>query len=153
MNIAKVTLNYIVVIFLLSGLSQGKGQATQGADRILGKWMAAEKNLTVEVYKTGNEFKGRIVWFNDDPSKAMDEWRDTHNPDPALRSRKILGMDIMRGLKYNKGDDAWVDGTIYDAQHGKEWNSSAYIDENGLLHVRGFWHFKLFGKTMIFKRP
>ncbi|HEX3386613.1 MAG TPA: DUF2147 domain-containing protein [Mucilaginibacter sp.] len=129
-----------------------EGYAVQNPDRICGKWMSSEKNLVVEVYKKGDEFKAKIIWFRDDPGKSMDEWRDSHNPDPALRSRKILGLDVLRGLKYDKGSDSWEDGIAYDAKHGKDWNASGYIDEHGMFRVRGYWHFKIFGKTMTFKR-
>jgi uncharacterized protein (DUF2147 family) len=146
-------LKYLALIFLLMPLSSIQGQAIQDSDRICGKWMSSEKNLIVEVYKKGDEFQGRIVWFRDDPSLPMEEWRDKNNPDPALRSRKVLGMDVLRGLKYDKDDNSWDDGMVYDAKHGKDWNASAYIDDHGLLRVRGYWHFKIFGKTMTFKRP
>ena len=141
-----------IVIFLLLTVSIGNTAIAQNSDRICGKWMSSEKNLTVEVYRTGDEFKARIVWFRDDPSLPMEEWRDKNNPNPALRSRKILGMDVLSDLKYDSGDNSWEDGMVYDAKHGKDWNASAYIDDHGLLRVRGYWHFKLFGRTMTFKR-
>jgi uncharacterized protein (DUF2147 family) len=140
------------VIFLLVGVSIGKTASAQNRDRVCGKWMSSDKNITVEVYRAGDQFKGRIIWFNDDPSKPMEEWRDSHNPDPALRTRRILGMDVLRGFKYNSSDNSWEDGIIYDAKHGRDWNASAYIDDHGLLKVRGYWHFKIFGKTMTFRR-
>lgn len=124
----------------------------QDRDRICGKWMSSEKNLIVQVYKSGTDFKAKIIWFKDDPSKPMEEWTDKNNPDPSLRDRKILGMDILRNMKYDAGNNSWEDGMIYDAKHGKEWNASAYIDAHGLLRVRGYWHFKIFGRTMTFKR-
>jgi len=152
MLISKSASKYFIVIFLFLGLYRADSQAVKNAERICGKWTSLEKNMIVEVYKSGNEFRAKIVWFKDDPSKPMDEWRDSHNPDPALRSRKILGMDVVRGLKYDKEGDTWEDGIVYDAQHGKDWKGSAYIDDHGILRVRGYWHFKLFGKTMTFKR-
>ncbi|MGN6638481.1 MAG: DUF2147 domain-containing protein [Mucilaginibacter sp.] len=114
--------------------------------------MSSEKNLIVQIYKVGGQFKAKIVWFNDDPSKPMDEWRDTHNPNPALRSRRILGLEILRGLKYDEDGNSWEDGIVYDAKHGRDWNASAYIDKKGLLKVRGYWHIKLIGRTMTFHR-
>lgn len=149
---AKIISKYIISVLLLVCLWQTKGRAVQNPDQICGKWMSAEKNLIVEVYKKGDEFHGRIVWFKDDPSLPMEEWKDSHNPNPALRGRKVLGMDVLHGLKYDKDDNSWEDGIVYDAKHGKDWNASAYIDEHGLLRVRGYWHFKIFGRTMTFKR-
>jgi uncharacterized protein (DUF2147 family) len=126
--------------------------ADKGCDQICGKWLSSEKNLMVEVYKTGDQFKAKIVWFNDDPSKPMDEWRDTKNPNPALRTRRILGLNVLSDLKYDVRNNSWEDGMIYDAKNGKQWNASAYINKEGLLKVKGYWHFKIFGRTRTFKR-
>jgi uncharacterized protein (DUF2147 family) len=140
-----------IVLLLLTG-TQIKADTVQNCDKICGKWMSSEKNLIVQIYKVGSQFKAKIVWFNDDPSKPMDEWRDTHNPNPALRSRRILGLEILRGLKYDEDGNSWEDGIVYDAKHGRDWNASAYIDKKGLLKVRGYWHIKLIGRTMTFHR-
>lgn len=140
-----------IVLLLLTG-TQIKADTVQNCDKICGKWMSSEKNLIVQIYKAGNQFKAKIVWFNDDPSKPMNEWRDSHNPNPALRSRRILGLEILRGLKYDEDGNSWEDGIVYDAKHGRDWNASAYIDKKGLLKVRGYWHIKLIGRTMTFHR-
>ena len=121
-------------------------------DRICGKWMSAEKNLVVEVYRNNDRFKAKIIWFRDDPSKPMEEWRDSKNPNPSLRTRRILGMNVLNDLKYDTDSNTWEDGTIYDAKNGREWNASVYINKQGLLKVKGYWHFKLLGRTMTFRR-
>ncbi len=106
----------------------------------------------VQVYKEKNQFRAKIIWFNDDPSKPMQEWRDKHNPDPALRNRKLVGLEILNGLRYDADSHTWEGGTIYDAQHGKQWDAAGYIDKDGLLKVKGYWHIKIIGRTMTFKR-
>jgi uncharacterized protein (DUF2147 family) len=147
-------LKYLLLAFFIPlGLNSKPGTVPE-SDQICGKWMSSEKNMIVEVYHdaANNSYKGRILWFRDDPSKPMDEWLDTKNPDPALRTRKILGMDVMRNLKYDSGSKSWEDGVIYEAKTGREWNASAYIDKQGLLKVKGYWHLKIIGRTMTFKR-
>ena len=145
-------LKCLAFVFLLVTASQTKTATVANCDQICGKWMSSEKNLTVLVYKSGNQFKAKIIWFRDDPSLPMEEWRDKNNPDPALRTRKILGMEVLRDLKYDTDGDSWEDGMIYDAKHGREWNASAYINKEGLLKVKGYWHFKFIGRTMTFHR-
>ncbi|HZX59973.1 MAG TPA: DUF2147 domain-containing protein [Mucilaginibacter sp.] len=145
-------LKCLAFVFLLATNTLHRSLTVPACDRICGKWMSAEKNLIVLVYKSGDEFKGKIIWFRDDPSLPMDEWKDKNNPDPALRSRKILGMEILRDIKYDADDHSWGDGMIYDAKHGREWNASAYINKDGLLKVKGYWHFKFIGRTMTFHR-
>lgn len=121
--------------------------------QICGKWQNTDKNLIVQVYKEDEQFKAKLVWFdNGAGAGAMETWTDKHNPDPALRSRKLLGMNVLEKLVYNPNTNSWEEGMIYDAQNGRHWNSSAYIDKNGQLKVKGYWHFKFIGKTMTFNR-
>lgn len=116
---------------------------------ILGKWISEQRNLVVEVYQTGKEFKARIVWAaGTDPERRVDE----KNPDPGLRARKIIGMDVVRGLIYNEGAQSFENGSIYDATTGKTYSATAAFDGTETLVVRGFWGCKLLGKTLKFKR-
>jgi uncharacterized protein (DUF2147 family) len=142
----------LALIFLIHLGFSAAADTVQNCDRICGKWISTDKNLIVQVYKDNDHFKAKIVWFQDDPTFPMDEWRDKKNPDPLLRTRRILGLNILSDLKYDPDSHSWEDGMIYDAQHGKEWNASAYINNEGLLKVKGYWHFKIFGRTMTFKR-
>ncbi|MEO6523548.1 MAG: DUF2147 domain-containing protein [Mucilaginibacter sp.] len=120
--------------------------------RICGKWEATEKNLIITVSMVGNQYKAVITWFSDVDGKPMDYWKDSHNPNPALRNRKIHGLNILRNLTYHPNTNSWEDGMIYDSKHGKEWNASIFIDNKGLLRVKGYWHLKFIGKTMSFYR-
>jgi uncharacterized protein (DUF2147 family) len=128
------------------------GQAEKAQARICGKWESTERNLRIQVYMQNNQFKANIIWFKDTEGKPMDYWTDVHNPDPALRNRKILGMSVLSGLKYDPDKNTWEDGMVYDSKHGRDWNASANIDKNGILKVRGYWHFKFIGRTMDFVR-
>lgn len=123
-------------------------------DAIVGKWMSIEKNLLVEVYKYNNEFKAKVLWFDDSDDKSRPYYTryDTKNPDNSLRRRKVLGMEVMYGLIYNANDDEWKDGRIYDASSGKDWNAKAWLTKDGCLKVRGFWHFEFLGGNMCFKK-
>lgn len=127
---------------------------TSKANRICGKWESDEKNLRVEVYPYKNTFKAKIIWFTGGVTKTkpMETITDVKNPDPALRSRKVLGTDVVENLVYNPESDSWEGGKIYEIQSGKYWSAAAYLDKDGLLKVKGYWKVKLIGKTMTFKR-
>lgn len=144
----------IFLVFLLFPLCIIKTTAGDNADAILGKWMTLERNLVVDVFKSGGEYKARVVWFDDtdDRSQPMKTRRDIKNPQKALRTRKIIGMEIMQGLVYNAGDKEWQGGKIYDSRTGKIWNAKAWINKEGILKVRGYWHFPIFGQTMGMRR-
>ena len=87
-----------MLLFATSGGQTIKRVSSGLADeQICGKWQSAEKNLVVQVYKVDDQFKAKIIWFNDaDDSKPMDYWTDKKNPDPALRSRRYLALICLR---------------------------------------------------------
>ena len=139
---------------LIAALFALNAHAQKNPDAIVGKWMSDENNLEVEVYKEGVQFKAKVLWFDDsdDKSKPMSTRTDEKNPKAELRSRRIIGMEVLSGLKYDEDDDEWVNGTIYDSKSGKEWSSKVWINKNNLLKVRGYWLVSLFGETMTFKK-
>jgi len=145
---------FLLAVLLIANCSF-KYAVVNNSNAIVGKWMNAEdNNVIVEIFRIGKEFKAKIVWFDDsdDKTKPMNLRRDTKNPDEALRNRKIIGLEVMRGLVFNEDDNEWQSGQIYDASTGKEWNAKAWLDKEGCLKVRGFWHFEILGQNMCFKK-
>lgn len=139
----------IFSIFIMAGRSYA-----QPADAILGNWSSVRRNVNVQVYREGNEFKGRVTWFKDtdDKSKPMLTRTDENNPNPKLRIRKILGLQVLSRLRYNTKTKRWEAGKIYDPKTGKTWSAVAYLDEAEILNVKGFWQFEFIGRTMKFER-
>ena len=124
----------------------------QSQDAILGKWITDAGNCIVEVYRQGNEFKAKVLWFDVKQKKPMNEWYDVKNPDKSLRNRKLVGMEVLNGLHYNAKNKEWVDGVIYDATSGKKWDSVVWMDKNNSLKVKGYWLFRWICETKTFKR-
>ncbi|MDQ6844244.1 MAG: DUF2147 domain-containing protein [Bacteroidota bacterium] len=124
------------------------------ADDIMGRWINTENNLEVEIYKTGQEYRGKVIWIDDsdDKNRPMNGRCDWKNPDEALRKQKIIGLVVMYGLIYNEQHNNWQGGRIYDPSSGKDWNAKASITRDGYLKVRGYWDFELLGKDLLFKK-
>ncbi len=124
------------------------------ADDIIGRWISTENNLEVEIYKSGKEYRGKVIWIDDsdDKNRPMNIRCDWKNPDETLRKRKIIGLVVMRGLTYNEEHNNWQGGRIYDPSSGKDWSAKACIIKNGYLKVRGYWDFELLGKDLLFKK-
>ncbi|MEO5892472.1 MAG: DUF2147 domain-containing protein [Ferruginibacter sp.] len=151
-NLKKIHKTVIVSLLFLFPFGQIYGQSVKAADRICGKWENQEKTFRIQVYTQHNQFLAKIIWFSDTEGKPMSYWKDKRNPNPALRNRTIVGMSILRDLKYNTEKGSWENGKVYDSKHGKEWSASAVIDKHDVLKVRGYWRFKFLGKTMKFNR-
>lgn len=128
--------------------------AQSKSDAVLGKWLATDQSVAVEVYKQSGQYRAKVIWFDEKlgTGKPMHTRTDFENPDPKLRNRKILGMEVLEGLVYNPKKNEWEHGKIYDASSGRFWDSAAHITGQGLLKVRGYWKFKWIGKSLTFKR-
>lgn len=142
---------WVALVLLISTL---KTTAQHNPDAILGRWESVQKNLIVEIYKQDNAFKARIVWFHDadDTITPVEQRLDIKNPNKALRSRKIIGMDVLSGLIYDAKQNRWEKGRIYDSSSGKTWDATVWLIDAGNLNVRGFYLVRLFGKTLSFTR-
>lgn len=148
-------MKYVAFAAIIISMASFKKSVSNGADNIVGKWIASDdKNLIVQVYRTGNEYKASIVWFDDSDvkTKPMAARCDTKNPDKNLRTRKLIGLDVLSGLTYNADDDEWQDGHIYDPSSGKEYNAKAWLTSDGNLKVRGYWHIQMLGQNMCFSK-
>ena len=130
------------------------GNAQNKQDAIVGKWQSTEKNLIVEVYKQGTDFKAKVIWFHDnsDTITPCEQRLDIKNPDKALRTKKIVGLDVLNNLVYDAEEDKWIDGKIYDSSSGKTWDATVWLTNFETLSIRGYYVFRFVGKTMKFTR-
>lgn len=142
----------IFVTVALLGILCNSLSAQNDPDAILGKWVTDAGNCLVEVYKQDAEYRAKVLWFDDMGKEPMNECLDEKNPDKSLRSRKIIGMEVLRDLTFNASHNEWVNGVIYDATCGKEWDSVAWLTKDNLLKVKGYWLFRWLSKTNTFKR-
>lgn len=117
------------------------------ADAIVGTWVTAqepgEPYSRIEIYKENGEYAGRIIWvseplFPEGHPEAGKPKRDLQNPDEDLRSRPIVGLDLMYGFEFDDDDGKWVDGRIYDPKTGKEYRCTLTLADQNTLEVYGF---------------
>ena len=128
------------VVFVLTSVCAAMAQD------VVGKWKLEDGSAIVEVYKVGDVYNGKIVWLQHpteaDGSPAVDE----KNPDSKLRSRQLIGLNMLSGLKQVGGE--YSGGSIYDPGNGKTYNCSMKV-EGDVLKVRGSLDKKgLLGRTM-----
>ena len=116
------------------------------AQDVVGKWKLEDGTAIVEVYKSGDVYNGKIVWLKNPTEADGTPAVDDLNPDPQLRKRQVLGLNMLSGLKQNGGE--YTGGKIYDPGNGKTYNCSMKV-EGDVLKVRGSLDKKgLLGRTM-----
>lgn len=100
---------------IAAGLFAG---TSAGAATELGTWLNADKKGKVELRECGDQgLCGSIVWLKDARDENGKPWRDQLNPDPGLRSRPVVGVEILVDVK-KIGPNTWQ-GHIYDPEVGK----------------------------------
>jgi uncharacterized protein (DUF2147 family) len=102
------------------------------ADPINGQWLTANGNAIVTIAPCGKAVCGKISKVvRPDPNG---DGTDRKNPDPALKSRKILGLMIIPNFT-DAGKD-WQ-GQIYSPEAGKSYKGYIVKQPDGSLQVRG----------------
>ena len=113
-------LTMALALFSLAGYSQ----------TIIGKWLTEAGDAKVEIYEANGKVNGKIVWLEKGP-----DTKDTHNTDEKMRSRKLMGVNILSGL--TKKSEKWEGGRIYNPKNGKTYKCSIW-PEGDKLKVRGY---------------
>ncbi|MDB5119648.1 MAG: hypothetical protein JWN56_866 [Sphingobacteriales bacterium] len=149
-----MTVRFSLLLLLIQVVIINPVKAKDPSSLILGKWISEEKNVIVKVYKEGDKFNVKILWFDDtdDKTKPLLVRTDEHNPDKELRNRKILGLEVLHDLTYNAKTNEWENGKIYDASTGREWDACLYFSKKQSLTVKGYWHVKFLCRTLTFFR-
>ena len=120
------------IIFSIILMLMPRGMAF--AQDVVGKWNLEDGTAIVEVYKSGDAFNGKIVWLANPTDADGAPAVDSNNPDKPLRSRKLIGLNMLSGLKADGGE--YSGGKIYDPGNGKTYNCSMKVEGKG-LKVRG----------------
>ena len=116
------------------------------AEDVVGTWKLSDGSAIVEVYQNGNVYNGKIVWLQNPTEADGSPAVDNNNPDAKLRSRQLIGLNMLSNLK--KGDGEYSGGSIYDPGNGKTYNCSMKV-EGDVLKVRGSLDKRgLLGRTM-----
>lgn len=127
--------------------------SAENAAQLLGFWSGGDS--IVEVSLSGDGLSMTLVAFSDAVYRADEGTgepgsprRDDNNPDPALKSRGLLGLDLLSD--YHFGGKRW-EGKIYDPKSGNTYSSRMELDD-GRLKMRGYVGTPMFGRNQFFDR-
>ncbi len=114
----------------------------------LGLWYAEGGAAEVQVCRCADALCGKVVWLRSPLGEDGCEVRDDKNPDSTLRSRAIIGLVVLTGLKPLDDDQAaWSGGSIYDPATGHTYSCKARREGNDRLFLRGYLGIQLLGRT------
>jgi uncharacterized protein (DUF2147 family) len=111
----------------LMALALGAGAGPARAADPGGLWLTETGSSRVRIAPCGGGFCGTIVSA---PGKAL----DVKNPDPALRGRSVVGVQI---LDARQPDGSGYSGSLYNPNDGKTYSGSLRLTGPNTLEVSG----------------
>lgn len=152
-------MKYLAIVALAMGLVLTASTATAEtrADDILGVWLTDKKESKIEVTKKEGKYFGKITWleepnYPEDDAEAGVVKHDRENPDEALQSRPIVGLQLLTNFIFDSDDETWEKGKIYDPEVGKTYKCVIRMGEDGILNVRGYIGIPALGRNTAWTR-
>lgn len=94
----------------------------------VGRWRDSDGESEIAIDRCGTALCGRIVWLKEPRF-------DRFNPDEKLRSRSLLGMQVLSG--FSRGSDGNLTGSGYNPADGKTYRTTLELATPRALIVRG----------------
>lgn len=95
---------------------------------IAGTWFTEDSSSKVTITQTGSSYTGKVTWVKADGAV------DAKNNDQSLRTRPILGIDVLTGCT---GDATSAKGCrIYSPKRGSSYDAELNLDKDGSLKVK-----------------
>jgi uncharacterized protein (DUF2147 family) len=101
-----------------------------------GTWLTQTGGSRIRIADCGGALCGTIIWLKEpnDPDTRKPK-TDKNNSDAAKRSRPLLGVQIVLGMK-PAGADKWT-GQVYNAEDGKTYSGNLTVTGAGSLTLQG----------------
>jgi len=138
----KITLTAALFVIAMAFASTSNAQVKP--DKILGYYLTyddetgAEKSQ-VQIYKDANgKYYGKIVWLKEPNNKDGKPKVDDKNPEAKLKTRPVMGLEMLKGFSFDKSDEEWNNGTIYNPSSGKTYNCYINFESATKVKIRGF---------------
>jgi uncharacterized protein (DUF2147 family) len=96
-------------------------------------WRTQSGAGTVRIEACATKTCGRILTGT---PKAGETGLDFRNPNTALRSRSLIGTNILSNFT-RQADESYKGGTIYNPEDGKTYRSELKLKADGRLEVKG----------------
>lgn len=114
------------------------------ADDIIGSWMSDGWRFRLEIARDGEFYAGTLA------EGLENGEQDAANPDPALRTRPLLGSRLFGGLRFDNG--VWRGGRLYNPETGKSYAMRLSLSGPDVLDMRAYIGVPALGMTQHWQR-
>lgn len=145
MRFLKLGVLAFLPIMLFSSFATGYD--TFNENLVLGLWLSENGKQKIEIFRAPDgRYYGKMAYMaEDDPAKGT-SMLDKNNPNPALRNRRITGIDLMHNFRYSGG--RVYHGLIYDPVSGSDYKAKCTLSESGkTASIRAYIGIPLFGRS------
>lgn len=94
-----------------------------------GEWIRPSGASKIKIVPCGNALCGSLSWLREPRN-------DSKNPDPAKRSRPLLGTQIVQSMVPTGKDSQWK-GKVYNAEDGKTYTGFITMPSPDKLKLEG----------------
>jgi len=131
----KLLFALVCSLFAITASAQHK------ADDIVGTYKAKQNgvNSKVEIKKYGDGYRAQVIWVDNLKNADGSIRTDEKNPDKAKRSTPANKIVLIEKVTFDKEDDEWNGGKIYDPTRGKSFKVRVSFKDAKTLKVRGSW--------------
>ncbi|HSI02746.1 MAG TPA: DUF2147 domain-containing protein [Reyranella sp.] len=128
---------------------------------VMGTWLTASGVAQVRIGPCSDAASGAVCGLvvglvnpkgPDGQVVAPEAATDYRNENPALRSRKVIGMPLIWGFKKGSDANSFEDGKIYNGENGKTYSANISLQADGKLRLRGYVGSPMFGETQLWTR-
>jgi uncharacterized protein (DUF2147 family) len=138
------------VAVAVASLGLALARPSQAAD-ISGVWLTNTGDAHIRIAKCGGNMCGTIIWLRDPKDPATGRpLTDAKNPDPAKRSRPLIGIAIALGFHSAPDNPDKFVGTFYNAEDGNIYTGSMLAPNADALNVEGC--LAVFCQTQVWSR-
>ena len=114
------------------------------ADTIVGSWMSDGWRFRLDIERHDDVYAGILA------EGLENGEQDAANPDPALRTRPLLGIRLFDGLRFKGG--SWADGRLYNPETGKSYAMRLSLDGPDSIDMRAYVGFPVLGMSQRWQR-
>lgn len=128
-------MNYLFIAAFLLATFTSNSQSIEGLWKTIDDETGKPRSV-VKIEEQNGKYYGTIIKLFREPGEEEDPLCDKC---PGKRqNQKVIGMEIISDMEYNKSDNEYGEGEILDPESGGIYDCKLWIDDEGNLKVRGY---------------
>jgi uncharacterized protein (DUF2147 family) len=129
------SMKFLRIATIAAGLL-GVSLGTSFAADPIGTWQTEEGKAIVRIAACGPALCGTIISLKEANDESGKPKTDKNNADSGLRSRPMIGVQIVLGMKPSGTANRWS-GQVYNAEDGKTYSGSLTLQDANTIKLEG----------------